>query len=841
MILQHFKLFCAFACVLFVTANVFAQQGHSSIAYQDGSVRFTVITSGAVRLEWNAGGKFVDDKSFLAVNREYQPVDYVLKNNSNTVEIRTSRMILRYKKGTGKFTSGNLSITSVKSKNVIPFSWRPGTVSKGNLKGTYRTLDTYDGDSSRYTKTKMQLEDGLLSTEGWTFIDDSNSYLFDHSDWPWVMNRPSGDSQDWYFMAYGHNYKSALKDYTVFAGKVPLPPRYAFGYWWSRYWCYTDNELRDLIDRFHEYNIPLDVLVIDMDWHYTEKGKGGWTGYTWNRRLFPDPDTFLKYLKNNDLQVTLNLHPAEGVASYEENFPAMAKWMNAPDTTTVVPFEGSNKRFMSGWFNTVLKPMRNKGIDFWWLDWQQWMNDKKFENLSNTWWLNYTFFSDMELHGDTRPLLYHRWGGLGNHRYQIGFSGDTYITWASLAYQPYFNSTASNVLYGYWSHDIGGHYGPLAKLDPELYARWIQFGALNPILRTHSNKNPYIKKEPWMFDNEYFEVIRDAILQRYQMAPYIYAMARKTYDDALPLCRPMYYDYPDNKEAYDFKSEYMFGDEVLVCPIGAPMKDGKSTVTVWLPAGNDWYEWKTGTLLKGGQTIQRSFHIDEYPVYIKAGAILPFYDRVKNLRDNDSPVVVTVFPGKNGSFSMYEDNGNDKDYATNYARTVLTSQKDGNILTVKIGARNGMYKEMPTSRHFKLKVLASAVPDKVLVNGTASDFKYDGKELSVNIDLPDTDCAKEKQVQVIYPVDAPDVSDGLYSQMRHIRQAVQAVKQISASIVWSEELGTMESTNMALTYYPNEFKQRVELFRRNFARLDELLKEQKFDQKKTDAFLQKIR
>jgi hypothetical protein len=839
MTFQKYLVLATFACMLLLGMKAKAQQTPSNVAYQDQTVRFTIITDGTIRMEWAADGKFVDNKSFIAVNRNYPRVNYILKNTSKSVMIKTSKMTVKYLKGTGKFTASNLSIVS--AKGVVPFNWKPGTEAKNNLKGTYRTLDRYDGSVRRDTKQPMKLEEGLLSTDGWTFIDDSKGYLFDNSDWPWVIDRPNYEGQDWYFMAYGHNYKTALKDYITFAGKVPLPPRYAFGYWWSRYWCYTENEMRDLVNDFHNYNIPLDVLVVDMDWHYTEPGKGSWTGFTWNRRLFPNPDGFLKYLKQNDLQITLNLHPAEGIASYEDNFPAMAKWMGASDTTKVIPYEGSNKKYMSGWLNTILRPMEKKGVDFWWLDWQQWMNDKQFKNLSNTWWINYVFFSNMELHGDTRPLLYHRWGGLGNHRYQIGFSGDTYITWASLDFQPYFNSTASNVLYGYWSHDIGGHYGPLAKIDPELYARWIQFGALNPILRTHSNKNPFINKEPWMFDHQYFTVIRDAILQRYSMAPYIYTMARKAYDDALCLCRPMYYDYPENKESFDFKNEYMFGDNILVSPITAPMKDGKATVKVWLPAGNDWYEWKTGTLLKGGQTIERSFALDEYPAYMKAGSILPFYGNPKNLRNNDEPVIVTVFPGKEGTFSMYEDNGNDKDYATKYARTQLTSKKEGNVLTVTIGARKGEYKDMPANRTFSVKVVASAMPQEVMVNGEKVHYQYDGKELALLIDVPETNCNVEKVIKVTYPQDAPDMSDGMIAQMRHIRQAVQAVKQIHAGIVLKEELGTMESTDLSLSYYPNEFKQRVELFRKNFSQLDEILKDQKFDEKSTNLFLQIVR
>ena len=232
--------------------------------------------------------------------------------------------------------------------------------------------------------------------------------------------------------------------------------------------------------------------------------------------------------------------------------------------------------------------------------------DKEVKNLSNTWWLNYIFFSQMERERQTRPLIYHRWGGLGNHRYQVGFSGDTFISWASLDYQTYFNSTASNVLYGYWSHDIGGHQG-VDHIDPELYVRWMQFGAFSPILRSHSTKIAGLTKEPWVFSNEVSDILRGIIRQRYNMVPYIYTMAREAYETGLSLCRPMYYDYPETQEAYDYRNQYMFGNDVMVAPATSPMKDGYTEVKVWLPEGQ-WYEFASGKTLQGGQVLTRYFN-----------------------------------------------------------------------------------------------------------------------------------------------------------------------------------------------------------------------------------------
>ncbi|MBO5708402.1 MAG: DUF4968 domain-containing protein, partial [Bacteroidales bacterium] len=313
--------------LLSISASLFAQQA-KNVAYQDAEVRFTVITDGVIRLEWQPEGKFTDLPSFVASERNYPEVDYKVKTSGKKVTIQTAKMTLEYKTGTGKFTASNLVI---KAKDGF-FTWKPGMKQQGNLKGTFRTLDGLDGDvqtqnwvaDMKQGETR-QFEEGVIAKDGWTLIDESESYLFDDSEWAWVKEREAKKCQDWYFMAYGHDYKAALKDFTVFAGKMPLPPRFTFGYWWSRYWAYSDKELRNLVDKFHTFNIPLDVLVVDMDWHYTDAGRGGWTGWTWNKSIFPDPEKFMGYLRDNDLKVTLNLHPADGFDHWEQSYPSLAK------------------------------------------------------------------------------------------------------------------------------------------------------------------------------------------------------------------------------------------------------------------------------------------------------------------------------------------------------------------------------------------------------------------------------------------------------------------------------------------------------------------------------------
>ena len=421
----------------------------------------------------------------------------------------------------------------------------------------------------------------------------------------------------------------------------------------------------------------------------------------------------------------------------------------------------------------------------------------------------------------------------------MGFSGDPVVSWKSLDFQPYFNSTASNVLYGYWSHDLGGHIGE--SIDPEMYTRWLQFGALSPIMRTHSQKSAGLNKEPWVFNKEYCDVLRKTIQQRYEMAPYIYTMARKGYDEGLSLCRPMYYDHPDNKEAYEFRNEYMFGDDILVAPATAPAKDGYVQVRVWLPEG-EWYELHTGTLLKGGQIVERPFAIDEYPIYVKAGAVLPMYTRkVMNLNGNDEEVVVTVFPGGNGisSFNFYEDNGNDKNYASEYAVTKLTSFSQGQERTIVIGKRDGRYKDMPESRSFKVKVLSSLVPQSVTVNGQPAKYEYLGEEFALSVDLPVLSCDQEKVIKIVYPTETADMN-GLLGVSRRIAKSMEQLKYRDSYICFKEEFGKMGSLSEAVIYAPEKISSLVSDFWKSYTDLPEVLKRQGLNDENKAWFLQSI-
>ena len=755
----------------------------------EGNARFTVLTPRLIRMEWVADGRFEDHASLVFVNRHLPVPPFTTTHEDGWLVLRTASGTIRYKP-TGEFTKDNLRA------EFGSITWTPGMEEKGNLGGTIRTLDGVKGSTSLGT--------GLISRDGWVVVDDSDRPLFDDSDWPWVMQRPAGKRQDFYLFAYGHDYKQALHDYTLVAGKIPLPPRFVFGAWWSRYWAYTDTEFEELVRGFQEHDIPLDVLVIDMDWHPTfgvkwwENKKDqsghtlGWTGYTWSKTYFPDPTGFLSWVHKQGLKTTLNLHPASGVQPFEEQYPAMARAMGIdPATQKYVPFDITNKKFAVSYFDILHHPLERQGIDFFWLDWQQEQNTA-MAGVNPTWWLNYTHFTDMERRG-RRGLLFHRWGGLGNHRYQIGFSGDTIAVWESLAFQPYFTATAANVGYGYWSHDIGGHMRvnlgakPVAGIPqdpdyPELYTRWIQWGAFSPILRTHTTKDPQSERRIWAYPAKYADAMRNAYLLRYSLIPYIYTAARAAYDSGISICHPLYYDYPETAEAYDFKDEYLFGNDMLVAPVATPVAEETqlATKSIWLPPGT-WIEWFTGTELQGPAKIERSFALDEIPVYVKAGAVIPMQPKMRNTAEKPvDPLIVTIFPGASGEARVYEDAGNTLGYEN--AEFAWTTIRQTNQRSIEILPVEGGYPSMPQTRGYEIRLVNTLPP-------TSSNFpwRYDGATLTTIVSVPPRPVHKRVEVRVDAPPAPAALVSGVRGELARLRDAM-AILDTSWPDGWSPDI-----------------------------------------------------
>lgn len=802
--------------LLSLATLVFGQSKNT--AYEDSHVRFTIISGQSIRMEYSPDGKFTDAKTLMAIDREYSPTEYKVKTSGKYLEILTHDIKLRYLKNSGAFTSSNLSIESAKD-NDFKFLWRPGMKQQRNLKGTRHAYDAVKGRTVMYGKDEgkvLELEDGLIARDGWTLIDDSKTPLFvEDKDWQgheitkeWLSSRHDNGSQDWYFLAYGNDYKSALKDFISFAGPIPMLPRYAYGNWHSWYWLYSDGEFREMLENYRRNGIPLDVLCIDMDRHIN-----GWYGWDWNTDLFPDPAKMFRDFHRNHLKLTTNMH-IDAMYSNESSFPLIQKDLGADSTKTdTLALNLMDRKLASSFFTREIDKMYELGWDFLWDDNGAYASPAEYPVIDMNLWRERLFFEDNAARGK-RPLYLGRYGGLGGHRYPVGFSGDTFASWESLEFQTVYNTTSANVGF-LWTHDLGGYQlewwdpsKPLAQTteyDSELVLRWFQFGALTPAMRNQTAKQISIYKYPWMHPYEYCTAICDAVRFHYALNPYIYSQSRETYETGVAVCRPLYYEWPADEEAYSHDGEYMFGDNVFVAPITAPRGESRlSHHKFYLPEGQ-WYEWCSGSMLEGGREYERTYALDEYPMFVKAGAIIPMYDGTQmNLDGNDEDIIIVIAPGDgNSSFSLYEDNGIDPDYEHNFAKTLIRSERNGLSHEVVISPRKGAYEGMPSDRRFSLRILSAAYPKSVKVNDKEVNWTFNGKEMSIDIDIPVTDCATAKDIEIEYAETGAKL-DGLKGAAKRTYEAVYDLKRNHEDFgyFFPDWMARMYTIREALYYHP---------------------------------------
>ena len=688
-------------------------------------MRITVLTPRLLRLET---GSFTDKPTQTVWNREFPKVSCTWGQEKGVFTLKTPEVIFRIDVARCKM----VSITLPDGTVVRDFE-------KGNLLGTARTLDMVNGET--------KLEKGILSRSGVAVLDDSRSLLLE----PDGSISPRESSTDLYFFAYGHEYLRCLQDFFRLTGPVPLIPKYALGNWWSRYRAYTQEEYRQLMQEFIRRRLPVTVATIDMDWHWTDvlerfgtdavPGEGithqekwynanspGWTGYSWNTELFPDHRELLQWLKDRGFHVTLNVHPSQGIRPYEDCYEDMARQMGYdPAHRQRIPFDIANPKFVRAYFDAAHHPQERDGVDFWWIDWQQ-GKVSGIPGLDPLWALNHYHTLDAGA-GEKRPLILSRYAGLGSHRYPLGFSGDTFATWQSLHFQPYFTNTAANAGYTWWSHDIGGH--QFGVQDDELYVRWLQYGVFSPINRLHSTCNEFMGKEPWKRSYAANAVAEQFLRLRHRLIPYLYSANYRTHTQGIPVCMPMYYVY-DTEEAYQAKNQYIFGSGLLVCPVTTPAEKhlNLARTPVWLPEGR-WTDFFTGRIYRGGQWVNMHRDLDAIPVLAGEGTIVPMY---QDARTNDlslhKPLDIHIWRG-NGTFELYEDDGETN--RTEHTITRMAVQEQGDTLRFTVSPAAGDREILPAQRSFRL-IFRDVRSAKMTVNGDEVLFSPSGISLTVSPD-----------------------------------------------------------------------------------------------------------
>ncbi len=659
-----------------------------------GNARFTVYSPGCVRMEYAKDGQFSNYPSLLVGSRTARSVKADVTGRGKNLRIKTDAFELRYVDNGENFSAENLQIVH-RNHTGQRAIWTPAKKDQGNIGTVTRSLDFWKwcGGPERFPV------EGILSTEGGHFLpDEPRVYWNTRHAWPEDLS--SRVWFDGYFFAYGNNYKSALQDFVKVFGRIPMVPRWTFGFWYSRWYAYTDKQFIELAKRYRREGVPIDVMIIDTDW------RDGWGGYDWSRNYFPAPEKALKALKKLGLRTSLNDHPGydryDPLPESDRHLPALAQRLGPLPHQGQWACDWSNKNAVRAWKDVLLGPFFKQGMDFWWID--GWIKPP-FGKLDSQLWANRQYYEVAEEQTGKRGLILSRWGGIGSHRYPVQFSGDTPSDWSVLRKQIEFTAASGTLGAIYWSHDIGGFF-ERGKVDEELFIRWFQFGAMSPVFRTHSDHGI---REPWKYGVRVRRLFRKQTRIRYALAPYLYTLSREAHDTGLPIVRPLYLEYNDNDGGALYRrQQYTIGRDLLVIPADHPAdkRTGFCRKRVYFPNGT-WYGLETNEVIFGMDDRFIDIPLERIPTYVRGGAILPC-QAVGEALGTKPPAEMhfDYYPDPlcASVHTLYEDDGESMEYQQGRcARTVITASRSEEQLTWRIDAPKGSYTGMPKRRTYVLR------------------------------------------------------------------------------------------------------------------------------------------
>lgn len=698
----------------------------SKIVFKGINYRITVLSERLVRFEYNINGTFYDGATELVHNRNFPVPKIKAEQDDKYLVITTKYFILQYAKekpfkGPSFAPDSNLKVKLVNTDKT----WYYTHPEARNFKGSAFSIETLGNETV--------LSNGLYSTDGFAMLDDSHTMLIDNDGF---LN-PSAKRIDFYLFAYRRDFGLCLKDYFTLTGFPPLIPRYALGIWWNRDLIYNFEDTQKIINIFNKNDIPISVLLLGEFWHRKDKSNYNLykTGFTFNEELFSDPKGFTDYMHERGVRIGLNLDGSEGITTLDNKYYQMCSELNNP-TDKLIPFKVLDKNFIVSYFNNLIRPLYDLGVDFFWIDAKDEVSVRA---------LNYYHFNDYKQFSEKRGLILSRNGGKAAHLYPVHYSGETKVGWDVLSYLPFFNSTASNIGLSWWSHDVGGFKNGIE--DSELYLRHVELATFSPIFRFSAKRGAYYKREPWAWDVKTYNIVKEYCNLRHRLIPYIYTENYKYHTSCLPLVEPLYYYYPEIFDEPLYKNEYYFGSSFLVAPITEPKDEimNRSVEKIFLPKGI-WYDFKTGKKFMGNKRYTTFYKDEDYPVFVKSGSIIPLAILPENINDTNSPkaMEIQIFPGSSNVYRLFEDDGISSLYEEGYyIITAIDFNYASDSYSLAIHPVEGKTNIITDYRDYKIRFRNTRMPEKITVdiNSTIiNDFEAytDDNDLIIYVKNVDT-------------------------------------------------------------------------------------------------------
>ncbi|MBN2093255.1 DUF5110 domain-containing protein [candidate division KSB1 bacterium] len=624
----------------------------------------------------------------------------------------------------------------------------------------------------------------FLSVKGYgLFWDNYSPTVFEDNPESTSFKSDVGDCIDYYFMI-GGNADGVIAQMRDLTGQAPMFPLWTFGYWQSKERYKSQDETVGVVRKYRELGVPIDGII--QDWQY-------WgNNYLWNameflNTEFYDPQKMVDDVHNLNAHIIISIWNSFGpmTKQYKEldkinalmdfqTWPQSGsqKWpprMDYPSGVRV--YDAYNPEARDIYWKYLNKGIFSLGMDGWWMD----SSEPDHLNFKPTDFDNKTYLGSFRKVRNAFPLM--TVGGLSQHQRSVTsdkrvfiltrsafagqqrygantWSGDVVASWNALREQISAGLNFSLCGIPYWNSDIGGFFlwNFRKKLDDadycELYARWLQFGAFCPMMRSHGADAP---REIYQFGkkgDKIYDALEKFINLRYRLLPYIYATSWDVTANQSTMMRALAMDFANDKQALDINDEYMFGKSLLVCPVTTPMYSKVSahgnestnledfsivkTKQLYLPKGADWYDFWTGEKHNGGLTVNKEVPIDIMPLYVNAGAILPVGPKVQYATEkNWDNLEIRIYPGANGKFTLYEDENDNYNYEKGVYSTI-TFKWDDAKKTLTINNRKGSFPGMLKERNFNVVVVSA---DKGVGMDAVQKFdkivKYKGKKIVV--------------------------------------------------------------------------------------------------------------
>lgn len=622
----------------------------------------------------------------------------------------------------------------------------------GNLRGKSRQL---------YQQNMKACVPSFVSTKGYGFLFDCGSLMtFEDNAYGSYVWMDVVDQLDYYFMA-GANYKAVLGAYRRLTGSAPMVPKWAFGYGQSKEFYKTSQELLSIVEEYRKRKIPLSFIV--QDWQSWEWGKWGQKSFDPTR--YPDPDALTRQLHEMGAALMVSIWPnMNGMGENQQEMLEKGYMLGNRST-----YDAFRKGARDLYWKQAEEGYFSHGTDAWWCDctepfeadwhgtikpepsYRQNVNtDAAKKYLDEGLWQEYSLNHSRGIYegqrasgSEKRVINLTRSSFAGQHRYAtVTWSGDIGANWETLKRQipEGLNFVASGE--PYWSFDIGAFFTAPGKEwfrcgdypqgcedlgYRELYTRWLQLGTFMPMMRSHGTDTP---REIWRFGEEgtpFYDAIAKFIRLRSALVPMIYSLAGQVTLHDGTFLTPMGLAFPEDPACLKVDHQFLFGDSLLVCPVTAPMyyeansqelSGVDKTWEVYLPAGSCWYDFWTGKGYQGGRTVIVDAPLDRMPLFVKAGGLVPLGPEVEYPAQDPHPALtVRVYPGADGSFTLYDDEGDSYRYERGaYTETTLTWDDSARALT--IGARQGSYPGMPESQTYRV-VLGDEEKTVTVENGQA--------------------------------------------------------------------------------------------------------------------------